>query len=198
MTKILHVQSSPNHESVSRKLAERLLERLKQKDASIEIITRCLSKSMPLMDEEAVFANRTPDETKTPRQKEVASFTDTLVDEVLTSNVLVISTPMHNFSIPAILKTWLDLIVQARRTFRYKPDGSGSEGLAGDRKTYIVIATGGAQIGSASDFISPYLKFILGFIGITSIEILGVSGTGLPNAAENIKRAEEQIDALAA
>lgn len=198
MTKILHVQSSPSPESVSKKLAERLLEKLQRSHEGATIVTRCLSKNLPVMDDEAVFAGRTPDEKKTPRQKDVAKLIDELIDEVLTSEVLVISVPMHNFSIPAALKTWLDLIVQARRTFRYKPDGSGSEGLSGDRKTYIVIATGGAQIGSQADFISPYMKFILGFIGITSIEILGVSGTGLPNAADNIKQAEAQIDALAA
>ena len=101
---------------------------------------------------------------------------------------MVIGTPLYNFSIPAALKAWIDLIARARLTFRYT--GNGPEGLLTGKKAYIVIATGGVAVGSPLDFATPYLRQMLAFVGITDVEII---------AAENTSsQLEEAMDAARA
>jgi FMN-dependent NADH-azoreductase len=84
--------------------------------------------------------------------------------------VLVIGVPVYNFSIPATLKTWIDLIARARLTFRYTEQGP--EGLVKGKKAYLAVATGGVAVDSAADFATPYMRHLLGFIGITDVEIV--------------------------
>ncbi len=83
---------------------------------------------------------------------------------------IVIGAPIYNFGVPATLKAWIDQIARARLTFRYTENGP--QGLLTGKKAYILAATGGTEVGSAIDFATPWLKFVLGFIGITDVEVI--------------------------
>ena len=99
--------------------------------------------------------------------------------ELAAADVLVIGAPIYNFSIPASLKAWVDMIARARLTFRYTD--RGVEGLLADRKTYIVVPSGGVPVGSPVDFATPYLRHVLGFVGINDIEFIGAQGADRGN-----------------
>jgi FMN-dependent NADH-azoreductase len=199
MTKILFIQTSPRRESVSHKLADRLLDRLKAAHEGAEIVTRDLSTGLPYVHEGFITAMYTPPEERNPQQVTDVALSDALVAELKShSDILVIACPMYNFGPPALLKSWVDLVARVGVTFHYKKDGSGPEGLAGDRKTYIIVATGGAKIGSRADFLVPWLTFVLNFLGITDIEVIAADGLNTPHRDEVIAAAEAKIDAIAA
>ena len=109
---------------------------------------------------------------------------DTLVDELLAADVIVIAAPMINFTIPSNLKTWIDYVARAGRTFRY-PE-KGPEGLVTGKQVILAVARGGVYADNAAlDFQVPYLKSVLGFLGMTDVEVIEVEGTAFgPDAAE--------------
>ena len=92
----------------------------------------------------------------------------------LDADVVVIGAPMYNFGIPSTLKSWIDRVAVAGRTFRYTE--KGPEGLAGNKQVIIASGRGGIHSGAASDFQEPYLKFVLGFMGITDVEFVRAEG----------------------
>lgn len=106
---------------------------------------------------------------------------ETLLDEFLAADVVVIGAPMYNFAIPSQLKAWIDRVAVPGRTFRYT--ANGPEGLAGDKKVIIASARGGlysvGNPGAAADFQEPYLRTVLGFLGVTDIEFVRAEGVGL-------------------
>jgi FMN-dependent NADH-azoreductase len=122
------------------------------------------------------------------------SFSDELVAELKSADAVVIATPIYNFSVPAPLKAWIDLIARPRVTFRYTP--KGPVGLLQGKRAYVAIASGGTPIGGELDFASTYLRHMLGFIGITDVTIIGADGT-MVDADSALARAREQIAAVA-
>ena len=199
MTQILYIQASPRTKSISHDLADQLLARLQTLHSDATIVTRDLIDGLPLISDASIAAFYTPAEARSEEQKALLTQSDAMIDELKNkSDILVISTPMHNWGMPAVLKVWIDWVVLARQTFRYKPDGSGIEGLLKNRKTYLIIATGGVKVNSPGDFLTPHLVFILNIMGITDIEIIAADGTSLPNAAEVIAAARTKIDGIAA
>lgn len=199
MTQILYLQASPRAQSISHDLADQLLARLQTLHKGASVTTRDLMHGLPLISDASIAAFYTPADQRNEAQKSLLAQSDAMIDELKNkSDILVISTPMHNWGMPAVLKAWIDWVVLARQTFRYKPDGSGIEGLLKNRKTYLVIATGGVKVNSPSDFLTPHLTYILNIMGITDIEIIAADGTSLPNAAEVIAAARAKIDAIAA
>lgn len=131
--------------------------------------------------------------------KKAARQSDRLTDELLESELLVIATPMWNFGIPSALKAWIDLIVRPGRTFRYS-DG-GVVGLTKDKKAVLVIASGGVFTEGPWlpwDFVEPYLRQILGFIGIVDVQTVRAEGMNLPLlAAEVVPKANKAVGELA-
>ena len=113
---------------------------------------------------------------------------------MLAADTLVIATPLINFGISSTLKSWLDNVLRAGRTFRYTE--AGPEGLAKGKKAYIVVASGGVYSegpAAAMNHADPYLRTALGFIGITDVEVIRVEGVALgPDAAE--KAVEKALD----
>ncbi len=199
MTQILFIQASPRANSISHDLADQLLAKLQSLHAGATTITRDLMHGLPLLSDASINALYTPADQRTDSQKSLLATSDALIDEIKNkSDILIISTPMHNWGMPAALKAWIDWIVMARQTFRYKPDGSGTEGLLHNRKTYLIIATGGVKVNSAADFLTPHLVFALNVMGITDIEIIAADGTSLPNATAIIQSARDKIDGLTA
>lgn len=198
MTRILLIQTSPRKDSVSHRLADRLVARLQSLHPHAELVVRDLPASnLPYVNENIISSIFTPPEQRTPQQMTDVALSDALVGELKDhSDYLVIACPMYNFGPPAVLKSWVDMVARTGLTFKYRADGSGVDGLAGDRPTYIVMASGSVAPNSEGDFLTTWLRYALGFMGIKSVEVIAAAGTSLPNAADVIAAAEAQIDAI--
>lgn len=178
---ILRVDASARKAgSSSRALTDALIARL----APDEIVTRDLTEVLPFVTEDWVGANFTDESERTDAQKAELALSDSLVDELVAADTLVIGTPIYNFAVPAALKTWIDLIARARKTFHYT--ANGPEGLLTDKKAYVLIASGGTEVGSDIDFASGYLRHILAFVGITDVTVIA--------ADQQMMRGEAALD----
>lgn len=156
--------------SVTRELTESLVTRLLEKSSEAKVISRDVSQGLPFLDEDWVAANFTDPAERSAEQRMKLALSDTLVSELRTADTIVIGSPIYNFSVPAALKAWVDLIARARETFRYTE--TGAEGLLKDKKAYVIVASGGTKVGSEIDFAATYLKHVLGFVGITDVTIV--------------------------
>lgn len=169
--KVLRIDASVRvQDSVSRSLADALLQGLQERAEQVHVIHRDLAAGVPLLDADWTAANFTDPEQRSPAQQATLATSDALVQEVQTADVLVIATPLYNFGVPASLKTWFDQIARARLTFRYTENGA--EGLLTGKKAYVLVASGGTQVGSEIDFATPWLRFMLGFLGISDVEVI--------------------------
>ncbi len=194
MSKVLEISASARSAaSASRKLSRDLIAALDARDGDVEVTRRDLAQGVPLIDEAWVEANFTPEESRTESQREALAYSDSLVAELKEADVLVIGTPLYNFSIPAALKAWIDMIARARLTFRYTENGP--EGLLSGKKAYVVMATGGVPAGSPADFATPYLRHALAFIGITDVEFVAADKLN-SEPEESMDRARARIAEL--
>lgn len=186
MKQILIVESSPREaQSASRQLTEKLRARLKAQYPEAKVIERDLAKgSLPHLDYPTVKAIFTRDHAEVESLKEVLRLSDQLTEEVLSSDLLIIAAPMWNFGLPSSLKAWIDHIVRPGKTFRYTADGV--EGMAAGKKAILVLASGGVFTEGPWkpwDTEEPYLRLILGFIGITDVQIVRAEGMNIPAIA---------------
>lgn len=167
---ILHLDSSGlGNQSATRKVTSSVVKAI-QSQAHQDSIYRDLSEHLPLIDGQWMAANFTPLDEQNNDHKKTLSLSNQLIDELNAADFLVIGVPIYNFNIPAALKAWIDLITRAKVTFRYTE--SGPEGLVTPKKVYLVYASGGTPMGSAMDFATPYLKHILGFIGLNDVTLI--------------------------
>jgi FMN-dependent NADH-azoreductase len=183
---ILHVTSSPRGgASYSNRVAARVLDELRQRNPGASVITRDLARDpLPHIGEDFVAATRSPAGPQSDAQRNLLALSDTLVDELLAADIVVIATPMINFTIPSNLKTWVDYVARAGRTFSYSE--AGPKGLVTGKHVILVAARGGVYAANpALDFQVPYLKGVLAFLGMTDVEVLEVEGTAFgPEIAE--------------
>ena len=192
--KVLELSSSGRRaESVTRRLSDKMLSALESHHGTLEISRRDLSEGLPFVDSAWIEANFTADDDRTQAHRDTLAGSDALVEEIKNADVLVIGAPIYNFSIPASLKAWIDMIARARLTFRYTE--TGPVGLLTGKKAYVIVATGGVPVGSAMDFATPYLRHALSFVGITDIEIIAADRIN-SNADDALNRAHAQIDQL--
>jgi FMN-dependent NADH-azoreductase len=197
MTNILHIKASiRGPESISNALGDRIVAGLLEKgDASVT--TRDIAAdTLPFVSAERFAANLAPADERTPEQAELAAIADQLIEELEAADTIVLSTPVYNFGVPASLKAWADLVARAGRTFKYTENGP--VGLLTGKKAYIAAASGGTKIGSEIDFMSPWLTFFLGFLGITDVEIVAADGIMGQDGEQIIAAAHEQAQRLAA
>lgn len=187
---ILLVQASGRRDgSVSRRLAEQAAARL-----GGAVTVRDLAEGVPLVDEAFASGTFTDPAERSEAQKAALAVSDALVAELKAADVVVIGLPIYNFGVPAALKAWFDQVARARETFRYTE--TGPEGLLKGKRAILAVASGGTGVGSEIDFATPWLRFMLGFLGITDVEIVAADRLMMePEAAE---RAEAEIAALAA
>jgi len=185
MKNLLFVTSSLfGQDSKSTQIASEFVSSWKAANGPARIIHRDLG-SVPHLTAEHFGAWMTVPGERSERQHTIAAESDPLIEEIEAADVIVIAAPMYNFSIPSTLKAWLDHITRAGRTFRYSE--KGPEGLVTGKQVIVVAARGGvyADAGKALDFQLPYLKSVLGFLGMTDVEVLEVEGTAYgPDAAE--------------
>lgn len=176
VVKILEINASARKSgSISRQLTGDTVAALGSRFASADVVHRDVAAGIPLVSADWVEANFTPDEERSARHRDTLAESDRLVDELARADIVVIGTPIYNFSIPASLKAWVDMIARARKTFRYTENGP--VGLLSDKKAYILVASGGVAVGSPVDFATPYLRHALSFVGITDVEVISVQGT---------------------
>lgn len=191
---ILQINSSGRHEgSVSRQLVERSVNRLAAEFPGSEVVTRDVSKGLPSVDETWIGANFTPADQRSEAQKAKLKLSDELVEELRQADVIVIGVPIYNFGVPSTLKQWIDLIARAGETFRYTE--AGPEGLLKGKRAIVAVTSGGVETGSAADFAGTYIKFVLGFVGITDVVMVSANGLAI-DAESPIRAANDQIDAL--
>lgn len=200
MDQILMIEVSPRgKDSASRSVTETLAARLCALHPEAKLIRRDVSaEHLPHLDDITLRAISSKDPAEVERLKAAATLSDKLTDELLASDLLVISTPMWNFGIPSALKAWIDLVVRPGRTFRYA--GAGVDGLASGKKAILVLASGGVFSDGPwrpFDFVEPYLRHILGFIGIVDVQTVRAEGTNLPHLAPEVApKASRAVEAL--
>jgi FMN-dependent NADH-azoreductase len=194
---VLQVNSSARGEaSVSSRLASELVSRLAG-PADRVTVRDLRATPHPALDEAALGALFTPAEQRTPEQAARVALDDALIAEIQAADVVVLGVPMINFGIPASLKNWIDAISRAKVTFQYT--AQGPEGLLKGKKVYAVMARGGKYRGSPADSQVPYLRQVLGFLGMTDVEFIYAEGLAMgPDAeAAALSEAREKIAELA-
>ncbi|RUO20819.1 FMN-dependent NADH-azoreductase [Aliidiomarina iranensis] len=198
---ILHIQAGIfGDQSVSRQLSDKIVARLTAQNSDAQVTVRDLINSpIQHLDAEILMAAGTAESDRSERQKTELALTETLLAELFAADVLVISAPMYNFSIPTQLKSWIDRIAQAGRTFRYTE--TGAEGLVTGKKAYIASARGGIYSEGpavAMEHQESLVQGVLGFIGITDVTTVRAEGVNLGEAprAKAIAQASEEITSL--
>ena len=181
MPTLLHLNTSPLPSSVSRELTREFVSNWKASHPSGKVVDRDLAANPPKpLDQAWIYAAFTPEEARQPEQKDLIAYSDQCISELELADEYVIGVAMHNFSIPSVLKLWIDQVVRGGRTFAYG-GADGPKGLLSGKKATVLVATGGVyDAGSpyaAFNFIDPYLRTILGFIGITDVKFVTAGGT---------------------
>ena len=203
MKTLLVVNSSPRSQSVSRKLTRLFTEQWKAQNPDGQVIERDLAAdALPYVDEAWIHAVYTPEDQRTAQQKETLRLSDKLIDEIMKADVIVLGIPMHNFTIPAMLKAWFDQITRAGKTFSY--GANGPEGLVPQgKKVVAVVSRGGAyplnSPYAAFDFQVPYVRHMLAFIGLTDVTFVDADkqAMGAEIAQQSVELAENHINSLA-
>jgi FMN-dependent NADH-azoreductase len=148
---------------------------------SAKVVVRNLAKDpLPQVSEQFAAGRAIARDQSTPEQARALALSDVLVDEVMAADVVVIATPMHNFSVSAAVKAWVDHIVRPGVTFSYS--ASGPLGLVKGKKVILALASGGIYGDGPMkqyDFQEPYLRTVLGFMGMTDVEVVRIEGVGL-------------------
>jgi FMN-dependent NADH-azoreductase len=187
MKKLLNVISSARGAaSNSTQLANAIIEKLAEQNPGSPVKLRDLvDRHYPHLEESHLNAFFAPAENQTKETREATEHSDEAIKEVMEADIIVVGVPIYNFNIPSALKAWLDHLVRAGKTFSYQT--GRPEGLVKDKKVYLAIASGGVYSDGpmkSYDFAEPYLRMILGFIGITDITTFRVEGTNMPDLKE--------------
>ncbi|MEG9437044.1 NAD(P)H-dependent oxidoreductase [Edaphobacter sp. HDX4] len=180
MSTLLRIDSSPLDSSISRELTREFTKSWREKNPAGTVIDRNLSAAPPKpIDQVWIGAAYTPEEGRTPEQKAILAASDVLIGELQKADEIVIGVAMHNFSIPSVLKLWIDQVARSGKTFSY--GANGPEGLLKGKKLTVLVSTGGVYQagtpGASMNFVEPYLRAVFGFLGITDVTFVTASGT---------------------
>jgi len=199
--KLLRIDSSARRNSVSRQLTDRFVETWKKQNPAGQVIERDLATTtLPLITDEWTLAAYSDPASLTPAQRETLAVSDALVEELLVADTIVIGAPMYNLTVSAPLKAWIDQIVRVGRTVLYGT--SGTEGVLKGKKVVVITSRGGAfRPGTPTaqyDHQEPYLRHILGFIGLTDVTFIHAENQKPGDLAEPARAAAiEQIQLAA-
>ena len=194
MTQILRIDvRGKESESSSRQLGDELLAGLQQQSAAM-IRQRDLQAAAPACLSDAwIAASLTAEDQRDESHRRLLGESDELIAELQAADVLLITTPMHNFSVPGVLKAWIDQVCRAGLTFQYTADGP--QGLLQGKQAYLVITTGGVPVDSGMDFLTPYLRQVLAFIGITDVTVIAADAMNI-DAAASLAKARSEISQI--
>lgn len=198
MKRILHVIASPRgKESFSVQLGQAIVDKLQQSFPGATVDEWNLSEDkidhVGLSHLQSFF---TPPERLTEEDKKTLQYSDEAIRRLMEADFIVIGSPMYNFGIPSSLKAWIDQVARRGITFRY--DENGQEGLVKGKKVYIAMSSGGVFSEGpyqSWDFLSPYLKAVLGFLGMTDVKVFRVEGVGMPTLQE--QALNKAVDSIA-
>lgn len=195
MNKVLVLNAGLNGEnSNSNKLTQAFINQLASES---EVFTRDLNnEALPHLTAQEMGAWMTPADELTPEQRELASISDKLIQELLDHDTIVIGMPMYNMGVPSTFKTYIDRIARAGKTFSYTE--SGPVGLVKDKKVVVLAARGGMYQGTPLDSQTSYLKSIFGLMGVVDIEFVYAEGLNMGEQVANQawQQAELQIAEL--
>ena len=197
MKKILYLISSfRGQDSYTIKLGNAIVDKLKATNPGAEVLElNLIEENYPHLDAPHFQAFMTPTAQLTDADKEAIKYSDKAISQLMDADYIVIGSPFYNFNVPSALKAWIDHIVRAGVTFSYSQ--IGPEGLIKGKKVYIAMASGGLYSeGPAQpyDFNGPYLKHMLGFLGMTDLKIFRAEGLKIPGLMENaLDKAIESI-----
>jgi FMN-dependent NADH-azoreductase len=190
MSNVLLIHSSVfGEKSQSLGLARDFLKRYPHRT----LVERALAPhSMPHLDGETFAAMGTDAGNLDGRQKQAVALSDELIAELEAADTIVLAVPMYNFSIPSTLKAWIDHVARRGRTFRYSE--KGPEGLLKNKKVFVLVARGGVYSKGAPhaafDFQEPYLRTVLGFLGMTDVTFVHFEGLAMGPDAANAHRSK--------
>ncbi|MEO5758496.1 MAG: FMN-dependent NADH-azoreductase [Mesorhizobium sp.] len=200
---ILLVTSSPRgNASHSTRIATEFAEKLVAADPSATLVVRDLvANPLPHIDADYASGIYTPVEARTQRQAEVVGVSDTVLDELFAADTIILATGFINFNISSTLKSWVDHVARSGKSFSYGENGP--KGLVTGKKVYIVLASGGIYSEGAAvqmDNAIPYLRSVLGFIGMTDVDVIRIEGVGMgPDAVTAaLAKATAKVDAAVA
>ena len=160
------------------RMADELVEHLCTARADLVVARRVLSETQPpFVDHDFARGMGTHTTAETARGVAALATSEHLIGELEAAAIVVLATPMHNYTVPACLKAWIDQVVRVGRTFKITPEGK--VGSLADRPTYVVVSSGGYYTGEKArqpDFLSPYLTAILATIGIRDVGWIRMEG----------------------
>ncbi|EGU9029780.1 FMN-dependent NADH-azoreductase [Vibrio parahaemolyticus] len=194
MSRVLALKSSILGDySQSNKLVEDFIKNVDQDKLTVRDLA---ANPLPVLDFAVATALRATEDLS-QEQQAVVDLSDTLIEEVKATNTLVIAAPMYNFTIPTQLKNWIDLIARAGVTFKYTENGV--QGLIEGKKAIVVTTRGGIHKDSPTDNVTPYLRTVLGFVGITDVEFVYAEALNMGEdaASKGISEAQSQLATMA-
>ncbi|EXR83236.1 TPA: NAD(P)H-dependent oxidoreductase [Acinetobacter baumannii] len=197
MAKILVLKSSIMGEgSQTNRLIDVMLEHRKGQGLQDDITIRNLAEmNLPVLDLEIFQALRGAENVNQDIQQIVA-LSDELIAELKNTDLLVIGAPMYNLNVPTQLKNWFDLVARARQTFRYTE--TYPQGLVEGVKAVVVSSRGGIHVGQETEAVTPYLKAVLGLMGIHDVDFIYAEGLDMQAYRSNaLDLANQQVKEFA-
>jgi FMN-dependent NADH-azoreductase len=201
MGKLLFVTSSIfGADSKSRQLGQAFVDKWLAQHPGTSVVERDLAaEPLPHITGATMAAIFTPAEKRSPEQAEIVAFADRLIEELEAADTVLLAVPMYNFTIPSTLKAWIDHVARAGRTFRYTE--KGPVGLLKGKRVFIVTSRGGVYTqgpAKALDFHEPYLRGMLGFLGLDDVTFVHAEGLAISAeaAAESLAGAHKRIESL--
>ncbi|MBE3863226.1 FMN-dependent NADH-azoreductase [Vibrio parahaemolyticus] len=194
MSRVLALKSSILGDySQSNKLVEDFIKNVDQDKLTVRDLA---ANPLPVLDFAVATALRATEDLS-QEQQAVVDLSDTLIEEVKAADTLVIAAPMYNFTIPTQLKNWIDLIARAGVTFKYTENGV--QGLIEGKKAIVVTTRAGIHKDSPTDNVTPYLRTVLGFVGITDVEFVYAEALNMGEdaASKGISEAQNQLATMA-
>ncbi|MNT00489.1 FMN-dependent NADH-azoreductase [compost metagenome] len=181
-------------------MADHLIARVKASNPAAIVKVRDIgAQPIPYFDGNTAGALFTPAEGRSVEQQRIVELSDSLVAELMEADRIVFAVPVYNFNLPAQFKSYLDHLARAGVTFRYTPEGV-PEGLVKGKQVFVLTARGGKAEGTPSDTLTPYLRQMLGFLGMSDVTFVAAEGMAMGEVAalEGVAQAKQRIDALLA
>lgn len=158
---------------------------------------------IPVLSQDTITGFFSPEDTLTEELRQATALSDQLISELQSADTLLLAVPIYNFSVPAALKCWIDQITRIGRTFAYE-DGA-FRGLTQTQRAVVICAYGAdgylkGQPFEAANFLEPYLRFLLSFLGIEDIEVVSVQATTADpeTVSDHVEVAKDRLAAIAA
>ncbi|MDT6962137.1 MULTISPECIES: FMN-dependent NADH-azoreductase [unclassified Cupriavidus] len=194
MATLLHLNVSPRGDtSTSRRAGQLVREQLAAHHGTLTVIERDLAASpLPPIDAAFTHANLAVAAGHADVDRAALALSETLIAELEAADVVLITSPMHNYTVPATLKTWIDLVVRPERTFAGTPQGK--QGMLRDRPVLAVVACGGRFSDDAisqRDFFTPYLTYVMETIGLRRVDVVRLESTA--RGPEHVARAFDKL-----